>query len=245
VECYGFLFSPDQYFVRIVGVDIDPIQIQEAKLEASKRGATNVTFELCDIAQIDALLRVHRPDFVIAKNTVQFLTEVEEFLETVKRSGASYVQVSSPLFELEMEGNPIASAAINEELKLLLEEGELCQEVDEYWSFKEKDNFAKYCHPMRNGKRIQFNEYTQVKSHIHLLDLKKIVEGITVVKQYKARCVHEGDGEGFEKIYDIFLRKMCGHCGYTVDDVYFEDVSIVIRNTLYIEVTIKESQKLR
>ena len=73
-----------------------------------------------------------------------------------------------------MEGNPIASAAINEELKLLLEEGELCQEVDdcswlmgchsldlqvdEYWSFKEKDNFAKYCHPMRNGKRIQFNE---------------------------------------------------------------------------------------
>ena len=66
-----------------------------------------------------------------------------------------------------------------------------------------------------------------------------------MVKQYKARCVHEGDGEGFEKIYDIFLRKMCGHCGYTVDDVYFEDVSIVIRNTLYIEVTIKESQKLR
>ena len=31
------LFTPDQYFVRIVGVDIDPIQIQEAKLEASKR----------------------------------------------------------------------------------------------------------------------------------------------------------------------------------------------------------------
>ena len=37
LECYGFLFTPDQYFVRIVGVDIDPIQIQEAKLEASKR----------------------------------------------------------------------------------------------------------------------------------------------------------------------------------------------------------------
>jgi len=66
--------------------------------------------------------------------------------------------VSSPLFELEVEGNPIASAAINKELKLLLEEGELCQEVDEYWSFKERDNFAKYCHPMRNGKRTQFSE---------------------------------------------------------------------------------------
>ena len=39
--------------------------------------------------------------------------------------------MSSPLFELEVQGNPIASAAINEELKLLLEEGELCQEVDD------------------------------------------------------------------------------------------------------------------
>ena len=82
--------------------------------------------------------------------------------------------MSSPLFELEVEGNPIASAAFNKELKLLLEEGELCQEVDdclllmgchsidlqvdEYWSFKERDNFAKYCHPMRNGKRTQFSE---------------------------------------------------------------------------------------
>ena len=58
-----------------------------------------------------------------------------------------------------------------------------------------------------------------------------------MVKQYKARCALEGDGEGFEKIYDIFLRKVCNHCGYTIDDVYFEDVPIIIRNTLYIEVT--------
>ena len=69
-------------------------------------------------------------------------------MEILKRSGVSYVQVdslhehevllcdlqlpakvSSPLFELEVEGNPTASAAINEDLKLLLEEGELCQEV--------------------------------------------------------------------------------------------------------------------
>ena len=99
--------------------------------------------------------------------------------------------MSSPLFELEVQGNPIASAAINEELKLLLGEGELCQEVvmteggvfiesayvlgmetmvvvgvlfmrnvqvDEYWSIKERDNFAKYCHPMRNGIKTQFRE---------------------------------------------------------------------------------------
>ena len=40
------------------------------------RGVANVTFELCDIAQIDALLRVYRPDFVLAKNSIQFFTEV-------------------------------------------------------------------------------------------------------------------------------------------------------------------------
>merc|ERR1712181_183312 len=108
------------------------------------------------------------------------------------------------------------------------------QEVDEYWSVKERDNFATYCHPMRNGKRTQFSE---VKSHTHLLDLKKIVEKITVVKRYKARCAHEGNGDRFEKIYDAFLRKVCNHCGYTIDDVYFEDVPIVIRNTIYVEVT--------
>ena len=66
-----------------------------------------------------------------------------------------------------------------------------------------------------------------------------------MVKQYKARCAHEGDGEGFDKIYDIFLRKVCAQCGYTIDDLYFEDVPIIIRNALYIEVTIRESQKLR
>ena len=40
------------------------------------RGTTNVAFELCVIAQIGALLRVHQPDFVLAKNTIQFLPEV-------------------------------------------------------------------------------------------------------------------------------------------------------------------------
>ena len=48
-----------------------------------------------------------------------------------------------------------------------------------------------------------------------------------MVKQYKARCAHEGDGEGFEKIYDIFLRKVCAQCGYTIDDLYFEDDKII------------------
>ena len=40
------------------------------------RGVTNVTFELCDVAQIDALLRVHRPSIVLAKNTIQFFAQV-------------------------------------------------------------------------------------------------------------------------------------------------------------------------
>ena len=68
-------------------------------------------------------------------------------MEKLKRSGASYVQVdsflhfqllitflakvSSPLFELEVQGNPTASAAINKELKMLLQEGELCREVSD------------------------------------------------------------------------------------------------------------------
>ena len=39
--------------------------------------------------------------------------------------------MSSPLFELEVQGNPTASAAINNELKMLLQEGELCREVSD------------------------------------------------------------------------------------------------------------------
>ena len=127
--------------------------------------------------------------------------------------------------------------------------------MDEYWSVKERDNFAKYCHPMRNDIRTQFSEvvivvilfyflYTQVESQIHLLDLKKVVEKITVVKQYKARCASEGSGERFDHTYDTFLRKLCAHCGYSIDDVYFEDLPIIVRNTLYIEVTVGQSQKL-
>ena len=76
-----------------------------------------------------------------------------------------------------------------------------------------------------------------MESKIHLLDLKKVVEKITVVKQYKARCASEGVGEGFDQIYDAFLRKLCAHCGHSIDDVYFEDLPIIVRNTLYIEIT--------
>ena len=37
LESCGFLFTPDWYFDRVVGLDIDLAQIQEAKLEAVKR----------------------------------------------------------------------------------------------------------------------------------------------------------------------------------------------------------------
>ena len=37
LESYGFLFTPDWYFGSVVGLDIDPVQIQEAKQETVKR----------------------------------------------------------------------------------------------------------------------------------------------------------------------------------------------------------------
>ena len=31
-------------------------------------------------------------------------------------------------------------------------------EVKEYWSAKQRDNFARFCHPMRTGARVQRRE---------------------------------------------------------------------------------------
>ena len=76
-----------------------------------------------------------------------------------------------------------------------------------------------------------------MQSSIHLLDLKKIVEKITIVKQFKERCKRSGDEEKFERIYNDFLRNLCRHCGYSLDDLYFEDRQIVLRNILFIEVS--------
>ena len=86
------------------------------------RGVTNVTFEQCDVAQIEPLLRMHQPAFVLAKNAIQFFMEVsqkkfihaqlpiahfelqaqnllcpqvDEFLKVLERIGASYIQVAS------------------------------------------------------------------------------------------------------------------------------------------------------
>ena len=81
------------------------------------RGVTNVTFEQCDVAQIEPLLRMHQPAFVLAKNAIQFFMEVsqkkliyahfelqaqklpcpqvDEFLNVLERIGASYIQVAS------------------------------------------------------------------------------------------------------------------------------------------------------
>ena len=77
---------------------------------------TNVTFEQCDVAQIEPLLRMHQPAFVLAKNAIQFFMEVsqkkfiyahfelqaqnlprpqvDEFLKVLERIGASYIQVA-------------------------------------------------------------------------------------------------------------------------------------------------------
>jgi len=106
--------------------------------------------------------------------------------------------------------------------------------VEEYWSAKQGDNFARFCHPMRTGARVKRRE---VQSSIHLLDLKKIVEKITIVKQFKERCKRSGDEEKFERIYNDFLRNLCRHCGYSLEDLYFEDCQIVLRNVLFVEVT--------
>ena len=83
-----------------------------------------------------------------------------------------------------------------------------------------------------------------MESKIHLLDLKKVIEEITVVKRYKVRCANEGGGElDFDQIYDVFLRNVCAYCGYSIDDVYFEDFPLIVRNALYIEITV--GKKLR
>ena len=76
-----------------------------------------------------------------------------------------------------------------------------------------------------------------MESSIHLLDLKKIVEKITIVKQFKARCKRSGHEEKFEKIYNDIQRNLCRHCGYSLNDLYFEDCQIVLRNVLFVEVT--------
>ena len=91
------------------------------------------------------------------------------------------------------------------------------------------------------------NKYlcTQVKFKIHLLDLKRIIEKITVVKKFKARCEGSGDRGRFERIYEEFLHKLCSHCALSITDVYFEDVPFIVRNSLYIEVTNYRKPEIR
>jgi len=62
----------------VLGVDIDSKHIQEASLEARRRGVTNVTFERHDATQMGSLLHFRQIDCVLAKNSIQFFEEVNQ-----------------------------------------------------------------------------------------------------------------------------------------------------------------------
>ena len=66
-----------------------------------------------------------------------------------------------------MEGNPAASAAINNELKMLLEEGELCQEVGGGWDEALQFTGHHHCHH-------HYQRQTDHHCHNDHLDIIKI-----------------------------------------------------------------------
>ena len=160
--------------------------------------------------------------------------------------GGSYVQISSPLFMIGVEGDPVKSAKINLEMENFLSL-KFFKELKNYWSATEKKNFELYCDPRRKkGRRDMSTVHElEVETQMSLLDLKKHIKEITVVRNFMKNKKDKSKvkSEEFDKIFDDFLKQISIHLDFPYADLFFEDVHIVKTDKFFIEIDNRSQYK--
>ena len=213
------------------------------------RSITNAQFLVADASSLATLAATHHWHLVLARNTVQFLGEVEQFMEQVERlvdQGISYVQISSPLFWLGVreEATSISTATtstsiapsftLSSELEEFL--AETCkQELKQYWSGREAATFARYCLPDRERREGEESSRHTIAldTEVLLLQLREHVAKITVVRRF---IESKGEAE-FDRAFHKFLRKICDCMEIPFETIFFEEVYVVKKETIHVEIT--------
>jgi len=89
---------------------------------------------------------------------------------------------------------------------------------------------------LKNIEKADFETVETFKhdivSHLHILDLKEDLKKITIVKRF----IQNKGIQKFEDIGDDLLKKMCILIGVEFADIFFEDVRILRKEILYVEV---------
>lgn len=235
----------------VLGLDTDARRVGLASREAATRSITNAQFLVADASSLATLAATHHWHLVLARNTVQFLGEVEQFMEQVERlvdQGISYVQISSPLFWLGVreEATSITTATtstsiapsstsstLSSELEGFL--AETCQqELEQYWLGREAATFARYCLPDRERREGEESSRHTIAldTEVLLLQLREHVANITVVRRF---IESKGEAE-FDRAFNKFLRKICDCMEIPFETIFFEEVYVVKKETFHVEI---------
>ena len=260
----------------VLGLDTDARRVGQASREAANRcnsfvilptmpcrSITNVQFMVADASSLATLATTHHWHMVLARNTVQFLGEAERFMQQVERlvdQGTSYVQISSPLFQLGVREDPTkptstttstststtSTTSTSSILSLELEKflAETCQqELEEYWSGREAAAFTRYCLPdraRREGEESSRHTITR-DTEVLLIQLREHVARITVVRRF---IESKGEAE-FDKAFNKFLRRICDCLETSYETIFFEEVFVVKKETFHVEITKGKEQTKR
>ena len=209
----------------------------------------------------------NRFNVILSRNSLHFIENIPKFYDDVRfilRSHGIFIKISSPLFDLGkwyssnwyilVLGHPLnflfsvypedshKSFFINSELKNFTE-NKFQQELNKYWADYVKSNFVKYCDPFRKKKLIflaKLEEFEQQTSQeVHLLELKEQIQELTVIDSF----ISTNGEDSFECLYEEFLKNIYFFLDIEPCDMYFENITLLRKDTYYVEVQFKDDLK--
>ena len=115
--------------------------------------------------------------------------------------------------------------------------------MNKYWADYVKSNFVKYCDPFRKKKLIflaKLEEFEQQTSQeVHLLELKEQIQELTVIDSF----ISTNGEDSFECLYEEFLKNIYFFLDIEPCDMYFENITLLRKDTYYVEVQFKDDLK--
>ncbi len=184
-------------------------------------------------------------DAIVACRTLHFVCGVQSFLQEVDRllkPGGRLIVLNYPLFEVKTAGGN--GATMDRQLEGVVSAfcGEAFkEELSAYWSDQVAENFCRFSDPDRRTGRPLLPGYSSevfsvtIKKVRNVLDLPALLLDSAVCRQFVNK---HGEEEFKVRVWDL-QRKILLILKREVEDVYFEEIDVMICTDFYIETSIK------
>ncbi len=222
-------------------------------LDDNEESALEAALALADLPNVEVLRRdgadtglpgAGDVDAVVLCRSLHFVWDVGALMDEVDRllrpGGGRLVVINSPLFEVQTcAGDPV----VDSELEGLVEA--FCQEAFReelacYWPGPVSENFARFCNPGRQSRNYlasySFERLQRMQREPHnLLDLPVLLANCQVCRRF----VDRHGRKAFDDRVLALQGRILDALGHQLQDMYFEQVDVMICTDFYIEVSVK------